>query len=119
VRSWPRQGEVWYVYFPGRPGDPRQPRPAIVVSENLRNRVRDHLIAVPIYSRGQVGPTRVALPSGAGGLRHDSVAFAEEIATVDRDFLAGDGPLGPPVPPDLLRAVVRAIRRAIGEVVPE
>ncbi|TMF50251.1 MAG: type II toxin-antitoxin system PemK/MazF family toxin [Chloroflexi bacterium] len=113
----PRRGEVWYVFTPGQPDDPHQPCPAVVVSENVRNRMRDDLIVVPVFSGGQLGPTRVRLPSGAGGLRHQSVVFCEEITTIDRDFLAS-GPAGV-LAPSLVDAVVRGIRRAIGEVVTE
>jgi mRNA interferase MazF len=78
----------------------------------------DDVIIVPLFSRGRPGPTRVSLTAGAGGLSHDSVAFCEEITTVDRDFLAR-GPLGERVEDRLMDSVARAVRRAIGEVVPE
>lgn len=58
------------------------------------------------------------LPKGAGGIRHDSVLFCEEITTIDREFLI-DGPLGDLVPDDVLDEVLRAVRRALGEAVPE
>ncbi|MEA2638493.1 MAG: hypothetical protein QOE18_1550, partial [Chloroflexota bacterium] len=48
----------------------------------------------------------------------DSIVFCEEITTLDRDFLAS-GPLGAPIGGHRMDEVVRAIRRAIGEVVPE
>lgn len=114
----PRQGEVWYVHTPGQPDDPHQPRPALVVSEDIRNRLTDDLIVIPIFSRGRLGPTRVRLPAGQGGIDHDSVLFCEEITTIDRDFLSR-GPLGEPVSAALLDQVIRAVRRALGEVVPE
>lgn len=76
------------------------------------------VIIVPLFSRGRPGPTRVAVPARVGGLAHDSIAFCEEITTVDRDFL-GQGPLGSRVATQVMDAVVRAVRRAIGEVVPE
>lgn len=47
---------------------------------------------------------------------HDSALFAELITTVHSDFLAS-GPLGPPVPDDILNEVVQAVRRALGEAV--
>jgi hypothetical protein len=53
-----------------------------------------------------------------GGVPHDSVLFCEEITTMHRDFLS-DGPLGSPVPEELLEQVLRAVRRALGEVIPE
>ncbi|MBI2911327.1 MAG: type II toxin-antitoxin system PemK/MazF family toxin [Chloroflexi bacterium] len=118
ARAGPRRGEVWLVYTPGQPDDPHQPRPALVISDDVRNRLRDDLIVVPIFSEGRIGPSRVPLPAGTGGIDHDSILFCEEITTIDRDFLDG-GPLGEPVSESLLRRVVRAVRRALGDVVPE
>ena len=106
------------VYTPGQPDDPHQPRPALVVSEDVRNRMRDDLIVVPAFSAGRLGPTRIAAGVGTGGLAQDCVLFCEEVTTIDRDFLHR-GPLGPRVPPVLMQKVVRAVRRAIGEVLPE
>jgi mRNA-degrading endonuclease toxin of MazEF toxin-antitoxin module len=114
----PRRGEIWLVHTPGQPEDPHQPRPALVVSENVRNRLADDVIVVPIFSAGRLGPTRVPLAAGTGGIRHDSILFCEEITTIADDFLE-DGPLGPPVPRALLQQVLRAVRRALGEVLPE
>src|SRR5205807_3223615 len=117
-RALPRRGEIWYVYTPGQPDDPHQPRPALVVSENVRNTMRDDLIVVPMFSRGLAGPTRVAIAAGTGSVPVDSIVFCEEITTIDRDFLAR-GPIGPPLDRHRMDEIVRAIRRAIGEVVPE
>jgi mRNA-degrading endonuclease toxin of MazEF toxin-antitoxin module len=77
--------------------------------------MRDDLIVVPVFSAGQAGPTRVGLPARSSGLRHDGVIFCEEITTIDHDFLAR-GPVGT-LSPKLMDAVLRAVRRAIGEVV--
>lgn len=114
----PRRGEIWLVYTPGQPDDPHQPRPALVVSENVRNRRSDDLIVVPIFSGGSLGPTRVRITAGTGGIRHDSVLFCEEITTI-ADTLLARGPLGAAVPASLLDHVLRAVRRALGEVLPE
>lgn len=114
----PRRGEIWAVFTPGQPDDPHQPRPALVLSEDVRNRLSDDLVVIPIFSQGALGPTRVPLSTGTGGILRDSVLFCEEITTIDRDFLAR-GPFGPPVPHTVLDAGLRAVRRALGEVVPE
>lgn len=106
------------VFTPGQPDDPHQPRPALVVSEDIRNRLRDDLIVVPVFSTGRLGPTRIQVSAGAGGLRNESMLFCEEITTIDRDFLTR-GPLGPRLRAELMDSVVMAIRRAIGEIVPE
>lgn len=105
------------MFTPGQPDDPHQPRPAVVVSENVRNRVRDDLIVVPVFSAGRAGPTRVLVPARSTGLRHHSVIFCDEITTIDRDFLSR-GPVAT-LSPSLMDAIVRGVRRALGEVVPD
>ena len=111
----PLRGEIWNVYTPGQPTDPHQPRPALVVSADERNKAEDDVVVVPIFTRGEIGPTRVAIQAGFGGLDHDSVIFCEEITTLDVELL-DEGPLGDRVPESLLRRVVRAVRIAIGDV---
>src|SRR5439155_25686265 len=106
------------VRFPRQPDDPHQPRPAMIVSADVRNRLADDVMVVPIFSRGAGGPTHVRFIRGAGGIKRDSVLFCEELTTLDRDFLT-HGPLGAPVASEILGAVLRAVRRALGETVPE
>jgi mRNA-degrading endonuclease toxin of MazEF toxin-antitoxin module len=106
------------LYTPGQPDDPHQPRPALVISEDVRNSLRDNLLVVPIFSTGRLGPTRVPVPGRVGGLSKPGLLFCEEITTIDRDFVQR-GPLGPPLSRRTLQAVVRAARRAIGDVIPE
>ena len=115
---WPRRGEIWSVLTPGRPDDPHQPRPALVVSADVRNRLVPHAIVVPIYSSGAPAPTRVDVPVGSGGLRRDSVLFCEEISTIDRTFFRR-GPWGDRVGAEVMDSVIRAVRRALGDVVPD
>jgi mRNA-degrading endonuclease toxin of MazEF toxin-antitoxin module len=112
AQGWPQRGEIWWSFTPGQPDDPHQPRPVLVISVNIRNRLSDDMIVIPIFSQGRIGPTRVALPAGIGGLEHDSVLFCEEISTIDRDFL-DDGPIGPMVPEDILDLVILAVHNAI------
>jgi mRNA-degrading endonuclease toxin of MazEF toxin-antitoxin module len=80
--------------------------------------LREHAVVIPIYSEGASGPTRVVVAAGEGGLRRESVLFCEEITTIDRDFFQR-GPWGERVDPTILDAVVRGVRRALGEVLPE
>ncbi|HEY8808131.1 MAG TPA: type II toxin-antitoxin system PemK/MazF family toxin [Candidatus Limnocylindria bacterium] len=114
----PTRGEIWSVRIPGQPDDPHQPRPALVVSADVRNRIADDVMVVPIFSQGADGPTHVRIERGLGGLKRDGVLFCEELTTLDRDFLSR-GPWGTPVPADVLSAVLRAVRRALGETVAE
>lgn len=108
------RGDIWNVYIPGQPKDPDQPRPALVVSADERNTLEDDVIVVPIFTRGEIGPTHIHIRGGVGGLDHDSVIFCEEITTLDLDFLS-EGPLGDSVPPSLLLRVTRAVRIALGD----
>lgn len=111
----PGRGEIWNVFTPGQPSDPHQPRPALVVSVDQRNRAEDDVLVVPIFSRGASGPTHVPIRGGTGGIAHDSVLFCEEVTTIDIDFLE-EGPLGDKVSDSVLRQVVRGIRIAAGDV---
>lgn len=115
----PFRGEIWRVYTPGQSTDPHQPRPALVVSADERNQAEDDILVVPIFTRGEPGPTHVFIRGGVGGLNHDSLLFCEEITTVDMESLE-DGPMGERVPESLLQRVVRAVRIAMGDIpVPE
>jgi mRNA interferase MazF len=110
----PRRGEVWLAFTPGQPTDPHQPRFVLVVSADVRNRARDHVMVVPIFSTGNLGPTRLVIPAIGSGLRYDSVLFCEELTTIDKTFLE-EGPRGR-VSPDLLDQVVIAVRRSLGNL---
>ncbi len=114
----PARGEIWSVLLPAKPDDPHQPRPALVVSSDYRNEVADDVIVIPIFSLGADGPTHVRVARGEGGIKRDSVLFCEELTTLELTYLVR-GPWGPPVAAATLGAVVRAVRRAIGEAVPE
>jgi mRNA interferase MazF len=109
----PRRGEVWLAYTPGQPTDPHQPRFVLVVSVDVRNRARDHVMVVPIFSTGNLGPTRLVIPAAGSGLRYDSVLFCEELTTIDKAFLE-EGPRGR-ASQDLVDQVVIAVRRALGD----
>jgi mRNA interferase MazF len=101
------------AFTPGQPTDPHQPRFVLVVSADVRNRARDHVMVVPIFSSGNLGPTRLVIQASGTGLRHDSVLFCEELTTIDKSFLE-DGPRGR-VSRDLMDQVIVAVRRALGD----
>ena len=109
----PSRGEIWLAYTPGQPHDPHQPRYVLVISTDARNRAADDFLVVPVFSRGRLGPTRVAVPPGSSGLQWESVLYCEEITTIHADFLE-DGPRGR-VNQSILEEVVVAVRRAIGD----
>lgn len=100
------------AHLPGQPDDPHQPRPVLIISADARNRSTDDVMAIPIFSHGRLGPTRVRIHAGTGGVDHDSVVFCDELTTIDDTFL-DSGPLGPPVAHDFLDRIVRAVLNAI------
>lgn len=66
-----------------------------------------------------LGPTRVFLPEGQGGIDRDSILFCDEVCCLDADLLDFEtGPLGGQVDGDILAEGVLKIRPAVGEVVP-
>jgi mRNA interferase MazF len=108
---------VWTVELPGQPADLHTPRPALVVSVDVRNRLAGDVLVVPLSTSLRPLPTHVLIPAGVGGQRHDSTAKCEQVTCLDKQFLVR-GPLGRTVPDALMNEVVRAIRRAVGEVLP-
>jgi mRNA interferase MazF len=114
---YPRRGEIWSVELPNQPADPHTPRPALVVSIDVRNRLGGDVLVVPLSTHMRPLPTRVLIPAGAGGHHRDSIAKCEQITTLDKRFLVR-GPFGGRVSATLLDQVVRAVRRALGEVLP-
>ena len=114
---FPRRGEIWSVELPNQPADPHTPRPALILSIDVRNRLANDVIVVPLSTNLRPLPTHVLLPAGVGGQRDDSMAKCEHITTLDKRFLVR-GPFAGRVPDPLLSEVTRAVRRAIGEVLP-
>lgn len=115
--AYPRRGEIWSVELPNQPADPHTPRPAIVVSADVRNRFAGDVLVVPLSTHLRPLPTHVLIPAGPGGQARDSMAKCEQITTLDKRFLVR-GPFGGRLPEPLLDQVVRAVRRAIGELLP-
>lgn len=112
---FPRRGEIWPVLLPNQPGDTHTPRPGLVVSLDVRNRLAGDVIVVPLSTNLRPLTTHVLVATGIGGLSQDSMAKCEQVTTLDKRLL-GRGPLGGHVPDNVLNDVVRGIRRGIGEV---
>lgn len=114
--SSPRRGEIYLVKLPGHPSDPKH-RPALVVSLDVRNRLANDVMVVPLTRTHRPAPTHVELPAGEGGLKTTSMAKCEQVTTLDTSFLIR-GPFAGTVHPALLREIEKAIMRAIGIPVP-
>jgi mRNA interferase MazF len=87
-----QRGEVRMVDFePSRGTEANKRRPAVIVSNDEANssaaRIgRGVLTVVPITSNVErVHPFQVLLPSGTGGLPHDSKAQAEQVRSIDAE----------------------------------
>jgi mRNA interferase MazF len=106
----PRRGHIYWVNLDKR-------RPALVVSPDYRNERASDVIVVPCSSRLRPAPTHVMLRRGQGGLAEDSVLKCEQITTLSKADVH-EGSLGTPLPATILRAVERAVLRAIGVLVP-
>jgi mRNA interferase MazF len=116
VPIFPKHGEVWLVNLPNQPGDPHQPRTAIVVSTNGRNQGGSDVVVVPTTS-AKIQPhpdLHVILPAGEGGLSKDSIARCEQITTLDKRFLVR-GPLGGAIHIRYSWKIIHAVRRALGD----
>jgi mRNA-degrading endonuclease toxin of MazEF toxin-antitoxin module len=112
----PKRGEVWLAHTPDQAREQNYPRFVLIVSADALNRHRDHVMVVPIFSTGALGPTRLAIPAYGTGLRHDGVLFCEELTTIDKPLFESEaGPRGH-VDSALLEEVVLAVRHALGDM---
>jgi len=109
--SHPRRSHVYWVRIPDEPGGKR--RPALVVSPDVRNRLANDVIVVPVSSVLREAPTHVRLRAHEGGLALPSMVKCEQITTLRRDRLA-PRPLGSAISSNRMLEIEKAILRAIG-----
>jgi mRNA interferase MazF len=88
-------------------------RPALVVSLDVRNRLANDVIVVPLSTTLRPAPTHVELPAGEGGLKETSMAKCEQVTTLDKSFLTR-GPFAGTINPLLIQEIEKAIQRSIG-----
>ena len=109
---FPHRGEIYLVKLPGHPSD-RKARPALVVSMDIRNRLANDVIVVPLTTTLRPAPTHIELPAGESGLKEPSMAKCEQVTTLDKSFLLR-GPFAGTISPSLMQEIEKAIQRAIG-----
>ncbi len=87
--DYPHRGEIWVVRFdPAVGAEIQKTRPALVIQNNVGNRVSPiTIVAAIMSSRHRVYPVEVYLPSGEGGLDADSIVMLNHIRSVDRKRL--------------------------------
>ena len=111
----PKRGEVWLVSFdPTLGAEIRKTRPALVLQNDVANRVSPITIVAAITSRlddARLFPTEVRLAPPEGGLTTDSVVLLNQLRSVDRRRLVKR--LGR-IRPDTLEHVERALRVSLG-----
>ncbi len=116
--AFPQNGEIWWVKLPGQPGDPNQPRPAIIVSTNGRNKTSNDVVVVPLTSSSSFKShplVHIQIPAGEGGTQRDSYARCDQITTMDKSLLDPKGPMGAPIALSHRWKIIEAVRRSIGD----
>ena len=88
----------------------------MIVSLDVRNRLANDIIAVPISTTLRTSPTHVELTKGEGGLEQTSMAKCEQITILNKTFLFR-GPFSGTISPMKMNEVERAIQRAVGIVI--
>ena len=77
-----KRGEIWWVNFePSRGSEIKKTRPAVIVSDNVINRIRRTIVVIPLSSSPDPKPPIVIPLTSAG---KDSVAVCDQIRTVDK-----------------------------------
>jgi mRNA interferase MazF len=86
--GWPRRGEIYLTALdPALGREIQKTRPALIIQNDVRNRVTDLTIVAPITStvRLPLNPVQVLLQSRAStGLSTTSVALLSQIRAIDR-----------------------------------
>ncbi len=114
MTEYPKRGEIYLVNLPSKPKDVKN-RPALVVSLDIRNRLANDIIVVPLSTNLRTSPTHVLLQEGEGGLSKISMAKCEQVTTIDKSLLIR-GPFAGKISDEKMKEVEKAIMIAIGVI---
>ena len=112
--DYPKRGEIYLVNLPSKPKDIKN-RPVLVVSLDIRNKLANDIIVVPLSTNLRPSPTHVLLQEGRGGLSKASMAKCEQVTTIDK-FLFIRGPFAGKVSDEKMEEIEKVIMIAIGVI---
>jgi len=112
--EYPKRGEIYLVNLPLKPKDVKN-RPALIVSLDVRNKLANDIIVVPLSTTLRPAPTHVLLQEGEGGLSKASMAKCEQITTIDKSLLIR-GPFAGKISKENMIKIEKAIMIAIGVI---
>jgi len=112
--EYPKRGEIYLVNLPSKPKDVKN-RPALVVSLDIRNKLANDIIVVPLSSTLRPSPTHVLLPEGEGGLSKASMAKCEQVTTIDKSLLIR-GPFAGKINIEKMSEIEKAIMVSMGVI---
>ena len=110
----PKRGEIYLVNLPSKPKDIKN-RPALVVSLDIRNKLANDIIVVPLSTTLRPAPTHVLIQQGKGGLSTASMAKCEQVTTIDKSLLVR-GPFADKISDEKIKEIEKAIMIAIGVI---
>ncbi len=110
--EYPERGEIYLVNLPTKPKDIKN-RPALVVSLDIRNKLANDIIVVPLSTNLRPAHTHVLLQEGEGGLSKASIAKCEQLTTIDKSLLVR-GPFEGKISDEKMKQIEKAIIVAIG-----
>ena len=114
MTEYPKRGEIYLVNLPSKPKDIKN-RPALVVSLDIRNKLANDIIVIPLSTTLKPVPTHVLLQEGEGGLSKASMAKCEQVTTMDKSLLIR-GPFAGKINDEKMKEIEKAIMIAIGVV---
>jgi len=85
----PKRGEIWLVDFnPARGSEQSGQRPAVIIQNDVGNRVADTTICAAISTNPRPNPTNILIKSTREtGLDQDSMAKTSQLLTISKDRL--------------------------------
>lgn len=112
MTEYPKRGEIYLVNLPSKPKDIKN-RPAIVVSLDIRTKLANDIIVVPLSTNLRPSPTHVLLQEGEAGLSKASMVKCEQITTIDKALLIR-GPFMGNISDKKMKEIEKAMMIVIG-----